>query len=96
MALNYAPIYFPNGKVSKPSLFQINNLLTSERRPPPPPESNSQSAIQEMHHLLLNQKIHYHVHISLLKVPILDHSNPVYNLYPLSLMSLQYYPPICA
>jgi len=31
MALNYAAIYFPNGRVSNPSHFQINNLLTSER-----------------------------------------------------------------
>jgi hypothetical protein len=77
MALNYAAIYFPNGKVSKPTLLQINYLFTSERSFFSPSESNSQSAIQEMHHLLLNQKVHYHVHISQLQVPIPDHSNLV-------------------
>jgi hypothetical protein len=73
MALNYAAIYFPNEKVSKPSLFP-NNLLTSKRSSPTPTpsESNSQPAIQEMNHLLLNQKVHYHDHISLLQVPILS------------------------
>jgi hypothetical protein len=53
-------------------------MLTDTMEQNPSPEADSYSAGQDIISLLLNPKVHFHVHKSLPLGPILNQMNPVH------------------